>query len=142
MIQNRKARHEYHIIKEYVAGIQLIGSEVKSIRNHNANINDSFVYISDSEIFIKGMHIAQYKQAVMHDENRVKKLLLNKKEIIAIASKTDQPSYTIIPLEVFDMGGKLKVRIAIAQGKKLYDKKQSLKEKDIKLQTERELNIR
>lgn len=142
ILQNRKAHHEYFIIKEYTAGMQLIGSEVKAIRGHCASINESFVYISDSEIFIKGMHVSAYKNAPKHDEDRVKKLLLNKKEISSIEAQIQKPGYTVIPLSVFDLDGKLKIKIAIAQGKKLYDKKATLKEKDIKLQTQRELNIK
>lgn len=141
-IQNRKARFEYHILKEYTAGISLLGSEVKSLRNSDANINDSFVYISNSEIFIKGMYISKYKQAVHtnHEEVRDRKLLLKKKEIRYIAEQLQQPGYTCIPINVHDVNGKIKLTIAVAKGKKLWDKKESIRENDIKIQTQRELS--
>ena len=141
-IQNRKAYYEYHIIKEYNAGMCLLGSEVKSIRNSEASISEAFVYISNSEIFIKGMFVNKYKQAVNnnHEEVRDRKLLLNKKEIRQIAEQLQTPGYTCIPLTVKDVNGKIKLTIAVAKGKKLWDKKEAIREKDIKLQTQRELS--
>ncbi|NBW57905.1 SsrA-binding protein SmpB [bacterium] len=141
-IQNRKAYYEYYIIEEYNAGMCLVGSEVKSIRNSEASISEAFVYISNSEIFIKGMFINKYKQAVHnnHEEVRDRKLLLNKKEICRIAEQLQIPGYTCIPLFLKDVNGKIKITIAVAKGKKLWDKKESIREKDIKLQTQRELN--
>lgn len=141
-IGNRKAYRDYQIIREYTAGICLIGSEVKSIRNSNVNITDSFVYIHNSEIFIKGMFISKYTQATHtnHEELRDRKLLLNKKEIRNIKESLSKPGITCIPLNLHLSNGKIKVDIAIAKGKKLWDKKESIREKDIKLQTQRELN--
>ena len=141
-IRNRKAFYEYSIIKEYNAGICLMGSEVKSIRNSEASISEAFVYISNSEIFIKGMFVNKYKQAVHanHEEVRDRKLLLNKKEIRQISEQLKMPGFTCIPLNVHDANGKIKLTIAIAKGKKLWDKKESIREKDIKLQTQRELS--
>lgn len=142
-IQNRKARFEYHILKEYVAGLQLFGSEVRSIRNNDANISESFAYISNGEVFIKGMYISKLRGSNQeHSEMRDKKLLLNKKEIHSIAKNLTERGITLVPIEIFDQGGKIKLRIAIAKGKKLYDKKDAIKERDIKIQTQKELNIR
>lgn len=142
-IQNRKARFEYHILKEYVAGLQLFGSEVRSTRNNDANISESFAYISNGEIFIKGLYISKLKGSNReHEENRDKKLLLNKKEIQNIAKDLTERGITLVPIEIFDQEGKIKLRIAIARGKKLYDKKEAIKERDIKIQTQKELRIR
>lgn len=142
-IQNRKARFEYHILKEYVAGLQLFGSEVKSTKNNDASISESFVYIYNGEAYIKGMHIGKFKGSSRdHEETRDRKLLLNKKEIQNIAKSLTESGTTIVPLSVFDLNGKIKLRIAIAKGKKLYDKKDAIKERDIKIQTQKELNIR
>jgi SsrA-binding protein len=142
-ITNRKARFEYNIIKEYTAGIQLFGSEVKSIRNNDASISESFACILNGEIYVKGMHIGQFKGASRtHEELRDKKLLLNRKEIQSIAKNLTERGITLIPLEIFDLGGKIKLKVAIAKGKKLYDKKEALKERDIKIQTRQELSIK
>ena len=139
-IQNRKARFEYHILKEYVAGLQLYGFEVKSIRNNNASISESFAYISNGEIFVKGMHVGGLKDS--RDEMRIKKLLLNRKEINSITKDLTERGITLVPLMIFDVDGKIKLKIALAKGKKLYDKKEAIKERDIKIQTQKELKIR
>ena len=139
-IQNRKARFEYHILKEYVAGLQLFGSEVRSIRNNDANISESFAYISNGEIFVKGMHVGGLKDS--RDEMRVKKLLMNRKEINSITKDLTERGITLVPLMIFDVDGKIKLKIALAKGKKLYDKKEAIKERDIKIQTQKELKIR
>jgi SsrA-binding protein len=142
-IQNRKARFEYHILKEYVAGLQLFGSEVRSIRNNDANISESFAYISNGEVFIKGLYISKLKGSNQeHEESRDKKLLLNKKEITSIAKNLTERGITLVPIEIFDQDGKIKLKIALAKGKKLYDKKEAIKERDIKIQTQKELKIR
>jgi SsrA-binding protein len=139
MIQNRKARHDYTLLKEYTAGIVLVGSEVKSLRAGDASIVDSFVYISNDEVFLKGAHIGRYKQ-LAHEEVRDRKLLLNRKEIRDLQKQVKEKGLTIIPLVVIEQAGKLKLKISVAQGKKTWDKKEALKEKDIKLQTKKELN--
>ena len=140
MIQNRKARHDYTLLKEYTAGIVLVGSEVKSLRAGDASIVDSFVYISNDEVFLKGAHIGRYKQ-LAHEEVRDRKLLLNRKEIRDMQKQVkEKKGLTIIPLVVIEQAGKLKLKISVAQGKKTWDKKEALKEKDIKLQTKRDLN--
>ena len=140
MIQNRKARHDYTLLKEYTAGIVLVGSEVKSLRAGDASIVDSFVYISNDEVFLRGAHIGRYKQ-LAHEEVRDRKLLLNRKEIRDLQKQVkEKKGLTIIPLVVIERAGKLKLKISVARGKKTWDKKEALKEKDIKLQTKRELN--
>jgi SsrA-binding protein len=138
---NRKAYFEYFILKEYTAGISLLGSEVKSLRAGEANIADSYAYLLDNEIFIKNMFISKFKNASLnnHEELRERKLLLRKKEIQAIDKQIKIKGNTIIPLEIFILNNKFKVKLGVARGKKLYDKKNSIREKDIKLETQREL---
>jgi SsrA-binding protein len=137
-IINRKAYHDYEIIKDFLAGIQLVGSEVKSLRNGEANMQDSFCYTMDNEIFIKGLHISKNKMSsyTNHEEKRDRKLLLTKKEIRNIVSEVKTNNgMTIIPLEIYEVKGKFKVKISIAKGKKNYDKRESIKRKE----TEREI---
>ena len=127
-ITNRKAYFEYHILREYTAGIQLFGSEVRSTRNNNTSISESFVYIRDNEVFIKGMRIgALLGASLAHNEMRDKKLLLNRKEILGISKNLTERGVTLIPIELFDLDGKIKLKIALAKGKKLYDKKEAIK---------------
>jgi SsrA-binding protein len=140
-LQNRKAYYEYHILEEYTAGIMLVGSEVKSIRDSNINFKDSYIYTHNNEVFVKQMFIGKYKQAINtnHEEVRDRKLLLTKKQIRDIQKQLQVTGITSVPLEMFELNGKFKIKIAIAKGKKLYDKRESIKEKDIKIQTQREL---
>jgi SsrA-binding protein len=140
-LQNRKAYYEYHILEEYTAGIMLVGSEVKSIRDSNINFKDSYIYTHNNEVFVKQMFIGKYKQAIHtnHEEVRDRKLLLTKKQIRDIQKQLQVTGITSVPLEIFELNGKFKIKIAIAKGKKLYDKRESIKEKDIKIQTQREL---
>lgn len=140
-LQNRKAYYEYHILEEYTAGIMLVGSEVKSIRDSNINFKDSYIYTHNNEVFVKQMFIGKYKQAIHtnHEEVRDRKLLLTKKQIQDIQKQLQVTGITSVPLEIFELNGKFKIKIAIAKGKKLYDKRESIKEKDIKIQTQREL---
>ena len=141
-IQNRKARFEYHILKEYVAGLQLFGSEVKATKDNNASISEAFVYIYNGEAFIKGMHVGKFKGSSRdHEEVRDRKLLLNKKEIQSIAKSITERGITVVPISLFQRDGKIKLRIGVAKGKKLYDKKETIKERDIKIQTQKELKI-
>jgi SsrA-binding protein len=142
-IVNKKAYFEFHILKEFEAGIQLFGSEVKSIRNGNANIGDAFCYVWDNEVFIKNIYISKYEESsyMNHEEKRDRKLLLHKKEINAIIKLTQDNGTTVIPLELFVKKGRFKVKIGVAKGKKLWDKKVSIKERDIKRDIKRDLNI-
>ncbi len=132
-IVNRKARHEYNILETYTAGIVLQGSEVKSIKAGKANIGDAYCYISTkNEIWIKNSHVSKYDsdKFTNHEEKRDRKLLLNKKEIRRLKSDIQNPGYTIIPLKMFIMKGKIKVEIALCKGKKDYDKRETIKERD------------
>lgn len=140
-ILNRKAFHDYHMLQTYVAGIILTGSEVKSLREGKANINDAHIVIMDNEVFIKNMFIDKYKEANInnHEEKADRKLLLNKKEIKKLVKDVQNNGITIIPLEIFLLKGRFKMKIAVAKGKKLYDKRESKKEKDIERDTQREL---
>lgn len=145
IINNRKAFYEYHILEEYDAGISLLGGEVKSIRLGNVTLSDSFVYIKDGEVWIKNLKVSRYKNShklEVHDENREKKLLLTKKQIDKIGKSLKNNGITCIPLSIFLKNNKIKVKIGIARGKKLYDKKESIKEKDIKMDIKRNLNIK
>jgi SsrA-binding protein len=139
-IVNRKAYYEYHILKEFTAGMQLFGSEVKSLRANNANIADAYVYITEGEVFLKNSYIAKYNESsyLNHEERRDRKLLLKKKEIRELVRDVQDNGVTLIPLEIFISHGKFKTKVALVKGKKLYDKRQSIKEKDVKRNLQRE----
>ena len=139
---NRKAKRDYEILETYEAGIELRGTEVKSIREGRININDSFVRAKDGELFLVGAHISPYHHgtAFNHDPLRQRKLLLHRKEIDRIISRIREKRLTVIPLKVyFNKRGKVKVEIAVARGRKAYEKKQKLKEKDIEREMKAEL---
>lgn len=131
---NRKARHDYSILENYEAGIVLKGTEIKSIREGKVNIADAYVSFRNEEAYVVNMHVAKYKQGNIynHNETRNRKLLLRKKEIIKLFNKTTREGLTIIPLKVYIDKGLCKLEIGVAKGKKQYDKRQSLKEKDAK----------
>lgn len=133
-ILNRKAKHDYFIINEYEAGISLLATEIKSIKKGSANISDSFGKVKNGEIFLLNMYIAPYEEGNIfnHEERRDRKLLLHKKEILKINEQVTLKRYTIIPLKLYFKNGKVKILIGVCQGKKLYDKRQSIKEKEIK----------
>jgi SsrA-binding protein len=142
---NKKAYFEYSVLESFDAGIILVGNEVKSIRRNDVTIADSFVYIKNGELFIKNMKVAKYKQSHMldkHDENREKKLLLNRKEINKIEKLIQGVGTTIIPLEVFISKNLIKVKIGVCKGKKLWNKKEDIKNRDIDRDTKRELSDR
>ncbi|MBE0700721.1 MAG: SsrA-binding protein SmpB [Acholeplasmataceae bacterium] len=130
--QNKKARHDYFIEDTYEAGIQLLGSEIKSIRLGKVNLNDAFVSFKNQEAYVNNMHISKYdfSNRFNHEETRSRKLLLHKKEIIKLFSKTREHGYTIIPLKIYLKEGLAKIEIGLAKGKKNYDKRETLKEKD------------
>jgi SsrA-binding protein len=138
-IVNRKARHEYNILENYTAGIVLQGSEVKSIKAGKANIGDAYCVITNGEIWLKNSHVSKYDsdKFTNHEEKRDRKLLLNKKEIRRLTSDVQNPGYTIIPLKMFIMKGKIKVEIGLCKGKKDYDKRESIKERDSKRELDR-----
>ena len=138
-IVNRKARHEYNILENYTAGIVLQGSEVKSIKAGKANIGDAYCIITNGEVWLKNSHVSKYDsdKFTNHEEKRDRKLLLNKKEIRRLTSDVQNPGYTIIPLKMFIMKGKIKVEIGLCKGKKDYDKRESIKERDSKRELDR-----
>lgn len=133
-IINRKASHDYFIKDTYEAGIELFGTEIKSIRLGSANINDAYARIKNGEVFVTNMYIAKYDEGnrFNHDERRERKLLLHKNEILRIEHNINTNRYTLIPLKLYFKKNKLKVELGVCQGKKLYDKREALKEKDIK----------
>lgn len=141
-IVNRKAYHEYHILNEYIAGIQLVGSEVKSLRANNANITDAYIFISGNDVVVKNSFISKYNESsyLNHEERRDRKLLLHKKEISEMTKKVKDVGVTIIPLELFLVRGKFKMKVAICKGKKLWDKRKQIQERDIKRDIQREIN--
>lgn len=140
-ILNRKARFNYFIIEEIECGIELFGSEVKSIRNGNCNIKDSYGVIRNNEVYLINMFIKNYKEASIFnkEETRKRKLLLHKKEIIKLKEKIEKEGYTLVPLKVYFNRNKVKVLLGLCKGKKTYDKREVLKEKEIKRKIEREL---
>ena len=143
-IYNRKAKHDYFIADIYEAGIVLTGTEIKSVRAGTANINDSYGVIKNNEIFLLNMFISQYKEGNIfnHDETRTRKLLLHKKEIKKISEKVNTQGLTLIPLKLYLKNNILKVELGICRGKKNYDKREALKEKDIKRNINKQLKNR
>ena len=135
-IVNRKASHDYFIKSTIEAGIELKGTEIKSIRLGSANINDAYARIKNNEVLLTNMYIAKYESGnrFNHDERRERKLLLHKKEIIKLNFEIETKRYTLIPLKLYFKKNKVKIELGLCQGKKLYDKRQSLKEKDMKRQ--------
>ena len=133
---NKKAYHDYFIEDTYEAGMSLRGSEIKSIRNGKVSLKESYVSFSNGEAFIKDMHIAQYQDASYnnHDETRERRLLLHKREITKLSSKVKVQGYTCIPLRLYFKEGKVKLEIALAKGKSLYDKRESDKKRDMERQ--------
>ena len=131
--QNKRAHYDYFIEDVYECGIVLSGTEIKSIRLGKVSVNESFCYIKDGEVYIDNMHISKYEQGNIynHDPDRKRKLLLHKSEILKISHAVNRDGYTLIPLDVHLANGFAKVNIAIAKGKKLYDKRESIKERDI-----------
>lgn len=142
IVKNKKASYEYEFIDKFTAGIKLIGSEVKSIRNHKVSISEAYCYIKGGEVYIKGMNISEYKESGIHTNHepiRLRKLLLNKKEIIKLDEEIQQKGLTIVPISlIINDKGLIKLEIALSKGKKLHDKRDSIKKRDL----ERELNIK
>lgn len=139
-IQNRKARYEFEYIDEYVAGIQLQGTEIKSLREGKASLQEAYCYFKKDELYVKQMHIAPYAQGTHynHEEDRERKLLLNKRELEKLSSKAKEKGLSIIPTKLFiNDRGYAKLAIVLGRGKKLHDKRDSIKEKDIKRDLQR-----
>jgi SsrA-binding protein len=139
-IKNKKASFEYQFIDTYIAGIQLTGTEIKSIRHGNVSLQEAYCFFNGEELFVKGMHIARYEQGTHynHEPVRDRKLLLQKKEIKKLHSKFEEKGLAIIPVRMFiNARGLAKLEIALAKGKKLYDKRDDIKEKDVRREMER-----
>ena len=136
--QNKKARHDYFIDDVMEAGMVLLGAEVKSLRDGRASLVDSYARIKKGEVFLYHMHITPYPFAhhVQLDPTRTRKLLLNKREIKRLIGKTEEKGYTLIPTKVYFARGKAKVELALAKGKRKYDKRRALKEKELKREME------
>jgi SsrA-binding protein len=141
VIQNKKARFEYEIIDSFTAGVALVGSEVKSIRANRASLVDAYCVFIGEELFIKNLHIAEYAWASQfnHEPRRVRKLLLTKRELRRLQAKVKEKGFTIVPLKLFfGERGYVKVEIALARGKKSHDKRQSIKDRDISREMDRD----
>lgn len=143
-ILNRKARYDYEIEDTYEAGIVLTGTEIKSIRMGKVNIKDSYAIIRNNEIYLLNTHISLYEEGnrFNHDEDRTRKLLLHKKEILKLKDKLEIEGYTLVPLKIYFVKNKAKVLIGIAKGKKNYNKKETIKERDIQREMEKSLKYR
>jgi SsrA-binding protein len=141
---NRKARHDYFIEETYEAGLVLKGSEVKSLREGKANLKDSYARIVRNEAFLLNVHISQYPAAHQfnHDPTRTRKLLLHKRQILRLGGKVAEKGLTLIPLKLYFKDGKAKVELGLARGKKLYDKRESLRKKAAQREVERSLKSR
>ena len=137
--QNRKAFHNYFVEETVQAGVSLLGSEVKSLREGKVNLGDSYGDIKKSEVFLVDAHISLYPQAnrLNHDPLRTRKLLLHKKEIKRLIGKVEQRGYTLVPLKLYFVDGKVKVDLALAKGKKRFDKRETLKKKTMEREMER-----
>ncbi len=134
-IRNKKASYEYHILETFTAGLKLLGTEIKSIREGKANISDSFCTFINEELYVRNLHISEYSHGSFynHEAKRDRKLLLTKKELKKLVVKGEDKGLTIIPLKIFISDrGFAKMNIALAQGKKAFDKRDSIKERDVK----------
>ena len=137
-ISNRRARHEYFILDSYECGVVLVGSEVKSIREGRANLSDAYARIEHGEVWLYGMHVSPYAFARdQHDPVRRRKLLLNRSEIDRLVGKTSEAGVTLVPLKVYFKDGLAKVELGLAKGKRSWDKRQTLAERDAKRETDR-----
>src|SRR5699024_6802135 len=141
---NKKAYHDYFIEEKYEAGISLAGTEVKSLRMGKCSLKESFIRVENGELFIYGMHISPYEKGNIFNKDplRVRKLLLHRHEINRIAGQMTQKGYTIVPLQVYFKGSLVKVEIALARGKKLYDKRQDIAKKDMRREAEKEFKVK
>ena len=142
--RNRRARHDYHIEDEVEGGLVLTGTEVKSLRAGRASLTDGFAQISDGELWLHGVHIPEYTQGTWtnHEPRRIRKVLLHRKEIDRLASKTAERGLTIIPLSLYFKDGRVKVELAVARGKRTYDKRHDLAQRDAAREVERAIRRR
>lgn len=144
IVQNKKAFHDYFVIESMEAGIELCGTEVKSIRNGRVNLKDSWCNIDDGELYIKGMHISPYEQGNIfnRDPIRVRRLLMHKREIMRLFGTVKQDGYSLIPLSLYFKGSKVKVQLGLCKGKKLYDKREDMAARDAKRDMQRAIKER
>ena len=142
--ENRKARHDYLIVDQYEAGLVLTGTEVQSLRLGKANLKDAYAKVKDGEVWLYQMHISPYPFAYYdnHEPLRVRKLLLHKREILRLYAKANEQGHTLVPLKLYFKAGKAKITLALAKGKTGVDKRESIRKKDERRITERELKIR
>jgi SsrA-binding protein len=141
--ENKKALYDYNILDKFEAGIVLFGQEVKSIRTGHINLSGSYVSLKGNELYLVGVKIPAYQPnnaGASYNEERQRKLLLNKKEINELVGKSKQKGFSLIPLKVYDKNGRIKLEFGLAKGKKKYDKKEKIKEKDIEREVNRELS--
>jgi SsrA-binding protein len=141
---NKKARHDYFIVESFEAGIELVGTEVKSIRQGGVNLKDSWCSIDDGEMYVKGMHISPYEKGNIFNKDpfRVRKLLLHKKEIMRLLGLVKQDSYTLIPVSMYFKGSRVKVQVGLCKGKKLHDKRDDIAKRDAKREIDRAMKER
>lgn len=141
---NKKAFHDYFIDDTYEAGVELFGTEVKSLRNGKCSIKEAFIRIEKGEVYVYGMHVSPYEKGNIFNKDplRVKKLLLHRYEIQKLEGKIAQKGYTLVPLKVYFKGSLVKVEVGLARGKKLYDKRQDIAKKDQKREAQREFKIK
>ncbi|MBC2582310.1 SsrA-binding protein SmpB [Clostridium sp. DJ247] len=144
LAENRKARHDYFIEEGLEAGIELVGTEVKSIRAGKANLKDSYAEIRNGEVFIRNMHVSPYEMGNIYNKDplRDRKLLLHKEEILKLLGFTSQEGYTLIPLSLYLKNGRVKVHLGVAKGKKNYDKRDAMLEKAAKRDIDRQMKER
>ncbi|MEG1820775.1 MAG: SsrA-binding protein SmpB [Malacoplasma sp.] len=135
-INNRKAKFDYEILDTYETGIVLTGTEIKSVKEGNANLKDSYAIIRNNEVFLINMHISEYKEGNIfnHEEKRTRKLLLHKKEILKIKDRINLESLTLVPLKLYFIKNKAKLLVGVAKGKKSFDKRESIKKRDMDLE--------
>jgi SsrA-binding protein len=141
---NRKARHDYFVLESYEAGIELTGTEVKSIREGGLNLKDSWISIDDGEAYIKQMHISPYEKGNIFNKDplRTRKLLMHKREIMKLLGQVKQDGLTLIPISVYFKGSRVKVQVGLCKGKKLHDKRDAMAQRDAKRTIDRELKMR
>lgn len=141
---NRKARHDYFVLESYEAGIELTGTEVKSIREGGLNLKDSWISIDDGEAYIKQMHISPYEKGNIFNKDplRTRKLLMHKREIMKLLGQVKQDGLTLIPISVYFKGSRVKVQVGLCKGKKLHDKRDTMAQRDAKRTIDRELKMR
>ena len=140
--ENRKARFDYFVEETYECGLELVGTEVKSVKNGNVSFPDAFAEIINNEIFLKNFHISEYVYSSIfnHDPDRPKKLLLHKEEIKRLVRKVEEKGFTLIPLNFYLVKGRVKVTLGVCKGKKQFDKRASIKDRDVQRDIQREFN--